>query len=103
VFFCILCRGRKVVRIEAFSEKLKQQNLCTFNIEMIGVPMKRDYQRISLVLKNRIWGKKLMNTPVKDWISAEAAEYKLFYRSDNYSFMTFSRCRQSVSNFDLRI
>jgi Zn-dependent M28 family amino/carboxypeptidase len=45
--FCILCRGRKrIVRIEAFSEKLKQQNFnlyAQFNIEMIGVPMKRDY------------------------------------------------------------
>jgi hypothetical protein len=53
---------------------------------MIGVPMKRDYLAYLTGFEKSNMGKKLMNTPVKErWISAEAAEYKLFYRSDNYS------------------
>jgi hypothetical protein len=44
VFFCILCRKKRIVRIEAFEKAKKNFNLyAQFNIEMIGVPMKRDY------------------------------------------------------------
>jgi hypothetical protein len=58
--------------------------------------MKRDYLAYLTGFEKSNMGEKLMNTPVKEcWISAKAAEYKLFYRSDNYSFMTFSRCRVS--------
>jgi hypothetical protein len=74
VFFCILCRGKKVVRIEAFGEKLKQQNFnlyAQFNIEMIGVPMKRDYLAYLTGFEKSNMEKKLMNTLVKEcWISA---------------------------------
>jgi hypothetical protein len=58
--------------------------------------MKRDYLAYLTGFEKSNMAKKLMNTLVKEcWILPKAAEYKLFYRSDNYSFMTFSRCRVS--------
>jgi hypothetical protein len=74
VFFCILCRKRKVVRIEAFGEKLKQQNFnlyAQFNIEMIGVPMKRDYLAYLTGFEKSNMGEKINEYTGKEcWISA---------------------------------
>ncbi|PIF31517.1 peptidase M28-like protein [Flavobacterium sp. 9] len=87
-------------------EKLKKQdfNLYTqLNIEMIGVPMKRDYRayitgfdKSNMADKiNEYTGKKTIGFLPKE------AEYKLFYRSDNYSFFKeFGKPCQSISTFD---
>jgi hypothetical protein len=57
--------------------------------------MKRDYLAY-LVLKKSNMGEKINEyTGKRVGFLPKAAEYKLFYRSDNYSFMTFSRCRVS--------
>jgi hypothetical protein len=81
------------------AKKLKQQNFnlyAQFNIEMIGVPMKRDYLAYLTGFEKSNMGEKIEYTGKKSvGFLPKAAEYKLFYRSDNYSFMTFSRCRVS--------
>lgn len=88
------------------AKKLKQQKFdlyAQFNIEMIGVPMKRDYlayltgfEKSNMAEKiNEYIGKKSVGFLPK------AAEYKLFYRSDNYSFYdVFKVPCHSVSTFD---
>ncbi len=87
-------------------EKLKNQNFNLYsqlNIEMIGVPMKRDYlayitgfDKSNMAEKiNEYTGKKTIGFLPKE------AEYKLFYRSDNYSFYeAFKKPCQSISTFD---
>ncbi|KFF05342.1 M20/M25/M40 family metallo-hydrolase [Flavobacterium reichenbachii] len=87
-------------------QKLKNQNFNLYaqlNIEMIGVPMKRDYlayitgfDKSNMADKiNQYTGKKTIGFLPKE------AEYKLFYRSDNYSFYdVFKKPCQSVSTFD---
>lgn len=87
-------------------QKLKKQdfNLYTqLNIEMVGVPMKRDYlayitgfDKSNMAEKiNEYTGKKTIGFLPKE------AEYKLFYRSDNYSFFeAFGKPCQSISTFD---
>ncbi|OXG08657.1 peptidase M28-like protein [Flavobacterium araucananum] len=87
-------------------QKLKKQNFNLYaqlNIEMIGVPMKRDYlayitgfDKSNMAEKiNEYTGKKTIGFLPKE------AEYKLFYRSDNYSFFeAFGKPCQSVSTFD---
>ncbi|BFM42426.1 M28 family metallopeptidase [Flavobacterium sp. CFS9] len=87
-------------------QKLKKKdfNLYTqLNIEMIGVPMKRDYlayitgfDKTNMAAKiNEYTGKKTIGFLPKE------AEYKLFYRSDNYSFYdAFKKPCQSISTFD---
>ncbi|MBS7233961.1 M20/M25/M40 family metallo-hydrolase [Flavobacterium psychroterrae] len=87
-------------------QKLKKQdfNLYTqLNIEMIGVPMKRDYlayvtgfDKSNMAQKiNEYTGKKTIGFLPKE------AEYELFYRSDNYSFYdVFKKPCQSISTFD---
>ncbi|MEO8534792.1 MAG: M20/M25/M40 family metallo-hydrolase [Flavobacterium sp.] len=87
-------------------EKLKAQNFNLYaqlNIEMIGVPMKRDYlayitgfDKSNMAEKiNEYTGKKTIGFLPKE------AEYKLFYRSDNYSFYeAFKKPCQSISTFD---
>ena len=87
-------------------EKLKVQNFNLYaqlNIEMIGVPMKRDYlayitgfDKSNMADKiNEYTGKKTIGFLPKE------AEYKLFYRSDNYSFYeAFKKPCQSISTFD---
>lgn len=84
--------------------KAKDFNLYTqLNIEMIGVPMKRDYlayitgfDKSNMAEKiNQYTGKKTIGFLPKE------AEYKLFYRSDNYSFYeAFKKPCQSISTFD---
>jgi hypothetical protein len=88
------------------AKKLKAQNFnlyAQFNIEMIGVPMKRDYlayitgfDKSNMASKiNEYTGKKTIGFLPKE------AEYQLFYRSDNYSFCdVFKVPCQSVSTFD---
>ena len=87
-------------------QKLKKQNFNLYaqlNIEMIGVPMKRDYlayitgfDKTNMAAKiNEYTGKKTIGFLPKE------AEYKLFYRSDNYSFYeAFKKPCQSISTFD---
>ena len=87
-------------------QKLKQQNFNLYaqlNIEMIGVPMKRDYlayitgfDKSNMAEKiNEYTGKKTIGFLPKE------AEYQLFYRSDNYSFFeAFGKPCQSISTFD---
>ncbi|SHM23109.1 M20/M25/M40 family metallo-hydrolase [Flavobacterium chilense] len=87
-------------------QKLKKQNFNLYtqlNIEMIGVPMKRDYlayvtgfDKSNMAEKiNEYTGKKTIGFLPKE------AEYKLFYRSDNYSFYdVFKKPCQSISTFD---
>ncbi|QSB27854.1 M20/M25/M40 family metallo-hydrolase [Flavobacterium sp. CLA17] len=87
-------------------EKLKVQKFNLYaqlNIEMIGVPMKRDYlayitgfDKSNMAEKiNEYTGKKTIGFLPKE------AEYKLFYRSDNYSFYeAFKKPCQSISTFD---
>jgi hypothetical protein len=87
-------------------QKLKKQDFNLYvqlNIEMIGVPMKRDYlayvtgfDKSNMAEKiNEYNGKKTIGFLPKE------AEYKLFYRSDNYSFYdVFKKPCQSISTFD---
>ncbi|KUJ63617.1 peptidase M28 [Flavobacteriaceae bacterium CRH] len=87
-------------------QKLEKQNFNLYtqlNIEMIGVPMKRDYlayitgfDKSNMADKiNEYTGKKTIGFLPKE------AEYKLFYRSDNYSFYeAFKKPCQSISTFD---
>ncbi|WP_281231782.1 M20/M25/M40 family metallo-hydrolase [Flavobacterium gelatinilyticum] len=87
-------------------QKLKKQNFNLYtqlNIEMIGVPMKRDYlayitgfDKSNMAEKiNEYTGKKTIGFLPKE------AEYQLFYRSDNHPFFeTFGKPCQSLSTFD---
>lgn len=87
-------------------QKLKKKNFNLYtqlNIEMIGVPMKRDYlayvtgfDKSNMAQKiNEYTGKKTIGFLPKE------AEYELFYRSDNYSFYdVFKKPCQSISTFD---
>lgn len=87
-------------------QKLKKQNFNLYaqlNIEMIGVPMKRDYlayitgfDKSNMAQKiNEYTGKKTIGFLPKE------AEYQLFFRSDNYSFYdVFKKPCQSISTFD---
>ncbi|RZJ55962.1 MAG: M20/M25/M40 family metallo-hydrolase [Flavobacterium sp.] len=87
-------------------QKLKKQDFNLYaqlNIEMIGVPMKRDYlayitgfDKSNMADKiNEYTGKKTIGFLPKE------AEYKLFYRSDNYCFYdAFKKPCQSISTFD---
>jgi len=87
-------------------KKLKAQDFKLYaqlNIEMIGIPMKRDYlayitgfDKSNMAGKiNEYTGKKTIGFLPKE------AEYQLFYRSDNHPFFeTFNKPCQSVSTFD---
>ncbi|MDX6182086.1 M20/M25/M40 family metallo-hydrolase [Flavobacterium sp. Fl-77] len=87
-------------------QKLKAKNFNLYaqlNIEMIGVPMKRDYlayitgfDKSNMAGKiNEYTGKKTIGFLPKE------AEYELFYRSDNFSFYdVFKKPCQSISTFD---
>ncbi|QSW87347.1 MULTISPECIES: M20/M25/M40 family metallo-hydrolase [Flavobacterium] len=91
---------------KSMAPKLKAKNFNLYtqlNIEMIGVPMKRDYlayitgfDKSNMAEKiNEYTGKKTIGFLPKE------AEYKLFYRSDNYSFFeAFGKPCQSLSTFD---
>jgi len=87
-------------------QKLKNKdfNLYTqLNIEMIGVPMKRDYLSYVTGFDKSNMASKINEYTGKNTIGflPKEAEYELFYRSDNYSFYdVFKKPCQSISTFD---
>ena len=88
------------------AKKLKAQNFnlyAQFNIEMIGVPMKRDYLAYITGYSKSNMASKINEYTGKNTIGflSKEAEYQLFSRSDNYSFYSvFKVPCQSVSTFD---
>jgi Zn-dependent M28 family amino/carboxypeptidase len=88
------------------SKKLASQNFnlySQFNIEMIGVPMKRDYLAYVSGFDKSNMASKINEYTGKNTIGflPKEAEYQLFYRSDNYPFYeVFKKPCQSVSTFD---
>lgn len=87
-------------------EKLKKQDFNIYtqlNIEMVGVPMKRDYLAYITGFDKSNMAEKINQYTGKNTIGflPKEAEYKLFYRSDNYSFYeAFKKPCQSISTFD---
>ncbi|MBF4517742.1 M20/M25/M40 family metallo-hydrolase [Flavobacterium sp. ANB] len=87
-------------------QKLKKQDFNLYaqlNIEMIGVPMKRDYLAYITGFDKSNMAEKINQYTGKNTIGflPKEAEYKLFYRSDNYSFYeAFKKPCQSISTFD---
>lgn len=87
-------------------EKLKKQDFNIYtqlNIEMVGVPMKRDYLAYITGFDKSNMAEKINEYTGKNTIGflPKEAEYKLFYRSDNYSFYeAFKKPCQSISTFD---
>ncbi|WP_264535156.1 M20/M25/M40 family metallo-hydrolase [Flavobacterium sp. N1736] len=87
-------------------QKLKAQDFNLYaqlNIEMIGVPMKRDYLAYITGFDKSNMAEKINQYTGKNTIGflPKEAEYKLFYRSDNYSFYeAFKKPCQSISTFD---
>ncbi|WP_433779295.1 M20/M25/M40 family metallo-hydrolase [Flavobacterium anhuiense] len=87
-------------------EKLKKENFNLYtqlNIEMIGVPMKRDYLAYITGFDKSNMAQKINEYTGKNTIGflPKEAEYQLFYRSDNYSFFqAFGKPCQSLSTFD---
>jgi hypothetical protein len=74
-----------------------------FNIEMIGVPMKRHYLACITGFDKSNMAAKINKYTGESTIGllSKAAEFKLFYRSDNYPFYNlFHVPCQSVSTFD---
>jgi Zn-dependent M28 family amino/carboxypeptidase len=88
------------------AKKLKAQDFklyTQFNIEMIGVPMKRDYLAYITGFDKSNMADKINEYTKKNTIGflPKEAEFQLFYRSDNYSFYdVFKVPCQSVSTFD---
>lgn len=88
------------------AKKLKAKDFklyAQFNIEMIGVPMKRDYLAYITGFDKSNMAGKINEYTGKNTIGflPKEAEYQLFYRSDNYSFYNvFKVPCQSVSTFD---
>lgn len=87
-------------------QKLKKENFNLYtqlNIEMIGVPMKRDYLAYITGFDKSNMASKINEYTGKNTIGflPKEAEYELFYRSDNYSFYdVFKKPCQSISTFD---
>ncbi|MET0946008.1 MAG: M20/M25/M40 family metallo-hydrolase [Flavobacterium sp.] len=87
-------------------EKLKKQDFNIYtqlNIEMVGVPMKRDYLAYITGFDKSNMAEKINQYTGKNTIGflPKEAEYQLFYRSDNYSFYeAFKKPCQSISTFD---
>ena len=88
------------------AKKLKAQDFklyTQFNIEMIGVPMKGEYLAYITGFDKSNMAGKINEYTGKNTIGflPKEAEYKLFYRSDNFSFYdVFKVPCQSVSTFD---
>ena len=88
------------------AKKLKAQDFklyAQFNIEMIGVPMKRDYLAYITGFDKSNMAGKINEYTGKNTIGflPKEAEFQLFYRSDNFSFYdVFKAPCQSVSTFD---
>ncbi|MBF4485891.1 M20/M25/M40 family metallo-hydrolase [Flavobacterium sp. CSZ] len=87
-------------------QELQKQNFNLYaqlNIEMIGVPMKRDYLAYITGFDKSNMAEKINGYTGKKTIGflPKEAEYQLFYRSDNYSFYeAFRKPCQSISTFD---
>lgn len=88
------------------AKKLKTQGFnlyAHFNIEMIGVPMKRDYLAYITGFDKSNMAAKINDYTGKNTIGflPKEAEYQLFFRSDNYSFYDLFKVPcHSVSTFD---
>lgn len=88
------------------AKKLKAQDFklyAQFNIEMIGVPMKRDYLAYITGFDKSNMAGKINEYTGKNTIGflPKEAEFQLFYRSDNFSFYdVFKAPCQSISTFD---
>lgn len=91
---------------KSLAEKLKKQDFNIYtqlNIEMVGVPMKRDYLAYITGFDKSNMAEKINQYTGKNTIGflPKEAEYQLFYRSDNYSFYeAFKKPCQSISTFD---
>ncbi|MBE8727649.1 M28 family peptidase [Flavobacterium hungaricum] len=91
---------------KSLAPKLKARGFDLYaqlNIEMIGVPMKRDYLAYITGFDLSNMAQKINEYTGKNTIGflPKEAEYKLFYRSDNYSFFqAFGKPCQSISTFD---
>lgn len=87
-------------------QKLKKEDFNLYaqlNIEMIGVPMKRDYLAYITGFDKSNMAERINQYTGKNTIGflPKEAEYELFYRSDNYSFYdVFKKPCQSISTFD---
>jgi Zn-dependent M28 family amino/carboxypeptidase len=88
------------------AQKLKAQDFklyTQFNIEMIGVPMKRDYLAYVTGFDKSNMAAKINQYTGKNTIGflPKEAEFQFFYRSDNFPFYNvFKAPCQSVSTFD---
>lgn len=87
-------------------QKLKKKDFNLYaqlNIEMVGVPMNRDYLAYITGFEKSNMAEKINQYTGKNTIGflPKEAEYELFYRSDNYSFYdVFKKPCQSISTFD---
>lgn len=87
-------------------QKLQKENFKLYtqlNIEMVGVPMKRDYLAYITGFDKSNMPQKINEYTGKNTIGflPKEAEYQLFYRSDNHPFYeTFKKPCQSISTFD---
>ncbi|CAD0000653.1 M20/M25/M40 family metallo-hydrolase [Flavobacterium chungangense] len=87
-------------------QKLKDKDFNLYaqlNIEMVGVPMKRDYLAYITGFDKSNMAERINQYTGKNTIGflPKEAEYELFYRSDNYSFYeVFKKPCQSISTFD---
>ena len=91
---------------KSLAPKLQKLNFNLYtqlNIEMIGVPMKREFLAYVTGFDKSNMAEKINQYTGKNTIGflPKEAEYKLFYRSDNYSFYeAFKKPCQSISTFD---
>ena len=91
---------------KSLAQKIKKINFNLYaqlNIELIGVPMKRDYLAYITGFDKSNMAQKINEYTGKNTIGflPKEAEYQLFYRSDNYSFYdVFKKPCQSISTFD---
>jgi hypothetical protein len=87
-------------------QKLKKKDFNLYvqlNIEMVGVPMNRDYLAYITGFDKSNMAERVNQYTAKNTIGflPKEAEYELFYRSDNYSFYdVFKKPCQSISTFD---
>ncbi|MBK0370543.1 M20/M25/M40 family metallo-hydrolase [Flavobacterium agrisoli] len=88
------------------SEKLHQQNFNLYtqlNVEMIGIPMKRDFLAYLTGFELSNMAKKINEYSGKNTVGflPKAGEFQLFKRSDNFPFFKeFNVPCQSISTFD---
>ncbi|MBP6180897.1 M20/M25/M40 family metallo-hydrolase [Flavobacterium sp.] len=106
LFVFFVGEEKRLLGSKHLAKKLKAQNFnlyALFNIEMIGVPMKRDYLAYITGFDKSNMAGKINEYTGKNTIGflPKETEYQLFYKSDNYSFYNvFNVPCQSVSTFD---